>query len=30
VGLGVPPNLCTGRTYVRTNPRMEAPAGAYN
>jgi hypothetical protein len=30
VGLGVPPSLCTGRTYVRTNPRMEAPVGAYN
>ena len=28
-GLGVPPELCVGRTYVRTIPRIEAPEGPY-
>jgi hypothetical protein len=28
-GLGVPPEDCRGRTYIRTVPRLEAPAGAY-
>lgn len=28
-GLGVPPENCQGRTYVRTVPRVEAPEGPY-
>lgn len=29
VGLGVPPEMCDGRTYIRTIPRIEAPEGPY-
>ena len=28
-GLGVPPDQCEGRTYVRTVPKLDAPAGPY-
>jgi len=28
-GLGVPPDQCEGRTYIRTTPKLVAPAGPY-